>query len=297
MSAPLEKQKIVVKRKARNLIHPKLPKKRGLPTVRNNGAATIRTTTPPSDDDDSDEDVSFLSNVNETLLVLQSLQQHSPEQCLAIPIASGIAILSVPECTLQRMLNSEGRGDTDRDILLLLQRNQIKKLFSDQLETCVFTSDYIRGVQQAQQDQHGNETVVDWFLSTLSEWTTDHFSEQDVDARASNKAPMRASDLLAELCRIQVVRRANTIRHHHPQQHGLYQLWLPSFGTVIKAWNEASTRLLAKLKRSLYKERTVEALQQPYSPIASSLVLDQLVAHGKVRMVERPAGTFVQLVE
>jgi hypothetical protein len=76
-----------------------------------------------------------------------------------------------------------------------------------------------------------------------------------------------------------------------------YQLWLPGWGLVLQEWNKSESSVLQSLKRSYYKERSVQALQQMLrsSPVSAELVIAWLAWQGDVLLVERPSGKFVKL--
>jgi hypothetical protein len=102
--------------------------------------------------------------------------------------------------------------------------------------------------------------------------------------------------VLQELQRIQVLLPCHST--------DTYQLWLPEWGTVLAAWDRATTKLVQTLKRSASsstrrQERSEQSLlqQDPYSPIPRTLLIHWLTIQGRVQVVQRPYGKFVQLVE
>ena len=100
----------------------------------------------------------------------------------------------------------------------------------------------------------------------------------------------------------------------------IYNLWLPQWGIVLKAWNEAQQQLLSQIKRSRggiaksigrsnsvsaasgrRKGTTGEISEQNllhtnrHSNISTKFLLDDLFSQGIIRRIERPFGTFIQL--
>jgi hypothetical protein len=64
----------------------------------------------------------------------------------------------------------------------------------------------------------------------------------------------------------------------------------------LNAWEAARRKLLLQLKQSSFQERSVQALQQEYSPIDTKLLIDWMVDQGEVQFRKRPAGVFVKLL-
>ena len=100
----------------------------------------------------------------------------------------------------------------------------------------------------------------------------------------------------------------------------IYNLWLPQWGIVLKAWNEAQQQLLSQIKRSRggiaksigsssssiaapgrRKATTGEISEQNllhtnrHANISTKFLLDDLFSQGIIRRIERPFGTFNQL--
>ena len=95
------------------------------------------------------------------------------------------------------------------------------------------------------------------------------------------------------LQQIQVV-----LPHHHRQQT-TYQLWLPQWGQVLSAVTTAHKKFMLKIRQSYHKEISEQSfLAQPYyKGISSKLVFQWLQDQGLVRLVPKPFGNFITLVD
>jgi Serine-threonine protein kinase 19 len=261
----------------------------------------------------------------ETMMVLTSLL-HDPARRVAIPIleSGGHNVYGVSPCHLYAALD-------DRDPIVLnelrhlLQSNAVCKLRLEphvvaasatataapvRVESdphhhlLLLKSDYCRAARQSvlreldpsasSSDIEASQTrqIVEWFLDESS--VVDTISEQEVEAKLRNhesRSLQNASLVLSKLQSLQLLRSLPTI---HSRTN--FQLWLPSWGLVVRAWQKSTTQLLAHLKRSHYKERSYQSLVSRNGPIPGELVVEHLVSQGRVVKVPRPTGTFVQLV-
>jgi hypothetical protein len=302
--------------------------KRGLPTAQPLHAPQADGDEDEDEDKDKDKDNEFDEILplhwvqngapSDTLLAIQSFGMR-PETSLAIPISSyqtPPVVRGILDSQLYPVLQDDTVGDTavSLEIQELIMAGSICKLSaplagkkSQSLSILLLTSDYQRAVQDAVERHNGLSAVASWFVHSGKDWTTSRISLQDLetsynhhgdggDANANDKYLLISrqyslQQVLRELLRIQVLLPCHSTN--------TYQLWLPEWGTVLKAWERASTNLLRFLGRSQRQERSEQSMlkQDPYSPIPRHLVLNWLTAHGRVQVVERPYGKFVQLVE
>lgn len=284
-----------------------------------NGARATTTThaaATANGDDDSDDDYPFDSVLaslpNDCALAIQSLQQ-SPNMSIAIPFPSDPShyILAVLELHLYRTLQDANAGDTvvSRELADLLASNKIRKLSSpsrqaNPLQVVLFTSDYERAargtivVAQTTDDdddsspQQMSEASVEWLIRQLSFLKGHRIAQADLEERwKADPLPrmmMSLENVLETLTRQQLLLGSSLDRY--------YQLWLPTWGVVLQAWETARKKAVSLLKRSAYKERSMTTMQQRYSPIPTNLVLDWMESvAGQVEIVQRPAGKFVRL--
>jgi len=137
---------------------------------------------------------------------------------------------------------------------------------------------------------HGNEAqeAVDWFLRHLPDWSGRWITRQTIEQVHQNDPLLRPIEQTLKVLK----------------DHGLimlrvnvdgFQLWLPDWGKVLLHWNKAESSLLAHIKRSYHKERSLQSCEQKYSPIPTALVISWLVFDGQIASLERPSGTFLKL--
>lgn len=263
---------------------------------------------------------------SETMMVLTSLLQD-PARRVAIPIlgSGGHDVYGVSPCHLYAAL--DGRDPVVlSELRHLLQSNAVCKL---RLEPHVgaasaqgaavraqsdphhhlllLKSEYCRAARHSlrselDQDSMGGVTeasqtrqIVEWFLDESN--VVDTITEQEVDIKLrthESRSLQNAILILSKLQSLQLLRALPTNNANHSRT--VFQLWLPSWGLVVRAWQKAATQLLAHLKRSHYKERSYQSLVSSNGPIPGDLVVEHLVSQGRVVKVERPSGTFVKLV-
>lgn len=290
-----KKTVVVVKRKKKNK---SVNVRKGLPiaaklasistqdATAKRGAAAGASNLSVEDEEFGDLD---LNQVKEILVLLPIIQK---EASIAIPVQN-FSLHAVLECSLSARLDKDhSNTNFTAQLADLLHANQIRKLKSKTLEVFMPVQDYIRGAECAL--LQADESLCSWFCrDVLATCTGDVISEtqlQELYTTAKHLPPL--DQVIQTLLQSQVLLAVS-----HTTRTCLYQLWLPSFGSVVQAFDAACHKILMALKRSRYKERSVSALQQPYSPIATTLVLDWLVSQGQVQRIERPSGCFVKLVE
>ena len=266
----------------------------------------------------------------DTLQLMQSLQKTSPERCLPIPLSASSIISAVLECNLYAAGLVE--SIVARELADLLNSSQIRKLsqpkstiavapknYSDiPIPTILITNDdYCRGVLDAHESRltRDEETLslslpqkhcaIDWFLDNLKLWTGARISLPDFertwnrnqrpisDDAPSNSAPvpnLTLEEILAYLVEIQVLLPC--------YGEGSYQLWLPAWPMVMQTWSKTCTSLVAQLKRSQFKERSLTSVcKNKGSPIPMTLIVDYLSVLGKIEVLDKPAGKFLKLID
>lgn len=136
--------------------------------------------------------------------------------------------------------------------------------------------------------------IVEWFLEESN--VVDTISEQEVELCLRKRGTRSLPNASLVLSRLQSLQLLRPLPASHPNHsRTIFQLWLPSWGLVVRAWEKTTTQLLAHLKRSHYRERSYQSLLGRNGPIPADLVLEHLVSQGRVVKVERPSGTFVKL--
>jgi hypothetical protein len=270
---------------------------------------------------------------SDTLLAIESLGRR-PETSLSIPLSGGNVITSILSSQLYPILQNDddvtGDAAVSQEIQDLIQTGTICKLTVPpsagsmsassalSLSILLLTSDYLTAVQDAIERHSGISLVASWFVAHLRDWTAgsrislrdletsyndNHHDDGDKSSSThDNNSNTGSSEVSKEYTLQQVLRELQRMQVLLPcHSSDTYQLWLPEWGTVLAAWDRATTKLVQTLKRSssMRQERSEQSLlqQDPYSPIPRSLLVHWLTVQGRVQVVQRPYGKFVQLVE
>lgn len=252
---------------------------------------------------------------NDCALAIEHLQQR-PNMSIAIPLPfdSSHFIHGVLEIHLHQRLQ-----DASQQLAELLESNKIRRLTApsrgapNPLQVVLFTSDYERAArntivsvdhhddakQPAQLPNNSNgcfqppnqsAAAVEWLIRQLSFLRGRRIAEADLREQwKADPIPGQSLDRILETLTRQQLLLGSSLEQY-------YQLWLPTWGVVLQAWETARRKVLMNLKRSFYKERSMQAVQQKYSPIPTSLLLDWMESMGQVEIVDRAAGKFVRLV-
>ena len=312
---PGQRGRIVIKTKfprSRQKQHPgKKKAKSGLPSFKLRTSLVSIPTSNNSVEEYEEEEVL----PSETLMAIQSLQSLS--QGLHVPIGNQQMIQAILESQIFQRFD-EGHASTIMSELLdLVHRNHIRKLLTKDANTktaFVFTTDYIDALKSLQ-DNCSAEKVLSWFVSNLKHWTqaslskecmADHWKEDILvttpptknDHSTNPPKPLRTrlslDDALNLLLKLQVLIRDSSNFTNNTE---LYQLWLPQWGVVLKAWNEARQQLLGYIARSKGGEASEKNVlsQNRHSTVSTKFLLDELTHEGKLRIIQRPFGKFVRV--
>lgn len=299
---PLIGKKVGVVFKKKKKVKPGKHAPSSLPSFTKSGSTSSgrRTSSLTSDqncgtkEDDLFGDDELLASVDcDTMLAVENLTSNV-ETCVTIPLSANQPdIRGVVACQLN-MLQDANIGDTvvSSEIRSLLHGNRLRQLSSQKghFSLLVQSTDYERGVWDAFCQREGStEPVAKWFLERLSEWTGQRISASQVQASWETR-PLAGSSLEQVL---QELQSCGVLLATHSS--AWYQLWLPSWGKVLRAWEDARKKLLLQLKKSSYKERSQKAIQQKHSPIPTSVLVQWLVEQDEVVLVSRAAGAFVRL--
>ena len=241
-------------------------------------------------------DTLLASLPNDCALGIQSLQQNA-DTSIAIPIPSdtGNYIKGVLELHLHRQMQHDGsRGDTavSRELADLLACHTVRKLSSpsreiNPVQVIVFAADYERAARKNNMEPSSDET--EWMMRQLPHLTGHRIAYADLRERWHVDAVTgQTLDRVLEILTRQQLLLLSPLEQS-------YQLWLPTWGVVLQAWETSRKKALMNLKRSSYKERSLSAMQQKYSPISTVLLLDWMESIGQVELIDRPAGKFVRL--
>jgi hypothetical protein len=275
------------------------------------------------------DDLEFPSDC---LLAIQNL--HRSLQGLHIPITQRISISSSSSSsssnatapsssinTIQVLLESqifqrfkEHHASTIYQELVELKRTNVIRLLHCPIDSSstttttnnvwILTRDYITGVwdsrshhhhhpapqpPQQQQSRQVEEIILSWFVTNLQSWTESTLSESAMQESWTHQT-ISFDTAMRQLLRLRVLMRDTSTTTKHPRYH----LWLPKWGIVIKAWNEARHQLLTfvSLKKEI-SERNVLSKNR-HVCVSTKFLLDELVHQGKLRIMERPFGRFVR---
>lgn len=255
--------------------------------------------------------------VSDTLLAIQSLKNGSRSQTIAIPLTQAPGrqaqqrapqyIHGILECQLYILIKDANNhfpsvGGTvpslqvSTELPQLLRANKLRRLSSTTqsshpLTILLETNDYVRAVWDAHHRYPGNAAATEWFLSILPKCTglcIPIIQLEELYRNSSVECSEPLESILKQLQQMQVLMASHS--------SGVFQLWLPSWGLVLNVWEAARRKLLLQLKQSSFQERSVQALQQEYSPIDTKLLIDWMVDQGEVQFRKRPAGVFVKLL-
>lgn len=172
-------------------------------------------------------------------------------------------------------------------------------------------SDGQKMLQQQQQDSLLENEVLHWFVNDLlGQYTRRRITQQELHASWLNRQHQPSNDsgssgtITFDSVLKLLLQQWNVIMNASVE-HNTYQLWLPSFGMVIKAWDKARTKLLTELKRSYSKNKnhrchelshmSLQNVLQYNNPIPLPVLLTALASEGTCKCVMRPSGLFIQL--
>lgn len=272
-----------------------------LPTFQRRTVTTVTAGSPPRqgtapDDHDAFDDV-LAALPNDCALGIQSLQQDANTR-LAIPLPQDTShyLHGVLELHVYRKMPDAGDNVVSCELAQLHADNTIRTLSSPSRQACplqvlVFTTDYVRAARQTiRPNDAPSQQATEWMIRQLPHLIKSCLAYTDWQAQweADPVAGTSLDRVLDTLTRQQELLLTQPLDES-------YQLWLPTWGVVLQAWDTARQKVLANLKRSSYKERSLRALQQPYSPISTPLLLDWMESMGEVEIVDRPAGKFVRM--
>jgi hypothetical protein len=180
-----------------------------------------------------------------------------------------------------------------------------------------------------------SDEIITWFVSNLHFWTNVTISESDLQDKwknysNNNKSHNKndnASSIFVDAdagddnnnnnidyCSIHhlikylqeskyLIRDTNDnhnfCRGHQQEQY--YYFWLPQWGVVLKGWNEARQQLLNFIARTGGAKKEVSKTnilqKNRHSYISTDFLLNELLHKERIRIIERPFGSFVQLVK
>jgi hypothetical protein len=283
-----------------------------------------------NDGNDEDDDSLFASVQDddddipsETVVAIHSLIQA--DQGLSIPLTNYKSIQAVLEHQIYSIFDQNNATNIRRDLLELLRTNKLRQLFCQDKTSFayVLTEDYVQAVWDiCPSSRHSllqveQNVIISWFVSNLQYWTGRTTSQSAIETRwevycenskkaeSSLKAHSNESatvsvssfeNVLQQLLNLHLMIRdtQRSTLNSHNENH--FFLWLPQWAVVLRSWKEAQQRLLALLARARETSKMNLLRQNRHSYISTQFLLQDLIYQGKVAVIERPFGSFVQLV-
>ena len=252
---------------------------------------------------------------SDTLMTIHSLVQS--DQGLHIPMTNNGSVQVFLECQVYAVFDENHASTVNAELLELIRTNKIRRMYCHDMSTMAFmlTEDYVNAawdyhnsrdekqLSSAATSERGfsNEEIVAWFIAQLHRWTETSISESslveqwetsssdNVDGKKTN-----SRDVLRYLVGAQfLIRNPKQVGGN---QNDSYFLWHPNWGIVLKSWNEARQKLLNLLAQRKEMSKANVLQKNRHSRVSTGFLLNDLLSNEKIRLVERPFGSFVQLV-
>eukprot|EP00536_Pseudo-nitzschia_multiseries_P003248 jgi/Psemu1/301839/fgenesh1_kg.48_\ len=180
----------------------------------------------------------------------------------------------------------------------------------------MLTDHYVRAVWDAHANQDHSclnqtsvsrfsEAIVSWFLSNLPYWRKATISESNLEERwgtnitesITARTDLNVKDVVRYLSTAQFLIRDSKLNLCSGGKGESYFLWLPQWGVVLKRWNEGRRQLLTLLAQRKEISKANVLQKNRHSFISTDFLFNELLWREKIRIVERPFGSFVQLVK
>ena len=257
----------------------------------------------------------------DTLLLMRSMEQS--HTCLYVPLPNGVCIPAVLESQLvarltitntttttttttttagEKIIHHPCNNSTVTQELQELQKsNHIRRLLpaslsEEALVAWVETKHYVRAVWMVVAPPACQDTaaldptavhVTTWFLSNIKHWTNRHISRDAMKKTWREPAVLSLDQAIDWLVHMQLLLPFSST----------YLLWLPLWGSVLAAMDKAQAKVLAHIKRSMYKELSVKSIesQSHRGGLSGSFVLHLLETQGKIEVIQQPAGKFARI--
>jgi hypothetical protein len=208
---------------------------------------------------------------------------------------------------------AEGDSVATQELQDLAKMNQIRRLVpasseEEETSTWVETKHFVRAVWDAHRWYASDSTrprkeemthemsnailqkVTTWFLSNLKHWTKRSITKDDMKVAWIESGAVTLDQAIDLLVDMQVLLPSSNKRS--------FLLWLPHWGPVLRAVSKAQSKVVAHIKRSLYKELSIKIIERQTNypgGLSGSFVLHTLVTQGKIEVVKRPSGGFARM--
>jgi len=288
----------------------------GTNRVGNDASQEVQNDFSPNDDETEEEIPS------DTLMAIHSLIQS--DQGLHVPITNNGSVQVILESQIYSIFDDNHASNVNAELLELVRANKLQRMYCHDLSTMAFmmTEDYVKAVWDSYNHQDvmlprdtstvrntdtQKEEIVSWFLAQLHLWTNLSISESSLedqwevhnDKSTGDAAPaaIEARDVVRYLLNAQfLIRDPKHALSGGGNRNDSYFLWLPNWGIVLKTWNEARQQLLTLLAQRKEMSKANVLQKNRHSKISTSFLLNELLSKEKIRVVERPFGSFIQLV-
>lgn len=249
---------------------------------------------------------------SDTLMAMKSLIQS--DQGLHVPITNNGSVQVVLENQIYSIFDEGHASNVNSELLELIHNNNLRRMYCHDSSYVAFilTEDFVRAVWDAHlhpnhssshstEVQGSSEEIVSWFLSNLCHWTKSKISESCLEDRWKNNNIISNNDVTLKDAVHYLLTSQFLIRD--PKQNlsiggneESYFLWLPQWGIVLRAWSKARRQLLALItqRKELSKHNVLQ--KNRHCHVSTEFLLNDLIYKEKIRIVERPFGSFVQLV-
>mmetsp|Transcript_18364 Transcript_18364/g.37678 ORF Transcript_18364/g.37678 Transcript_18364/m.37678 type:complete len:381 (-) Transcript_18364:55-1197(-) len=253
---------------------------------------------------------------SDTLMAIHSLVQS--DQGLHVPITNNGSVQVVLENQIYSIFDENHASNVNSELLELIQNNKVQRMYCQDMSSTAFilTDHYVRAVwdAHAHQDHSSSgatavsafsEEIISWFLSNLQYWTRTTISESYLEDRwggnneisICSKTEINLKDAVHYLLTAQFLIRDSKQHLGSVGKEASYFLWLPQWGIALKTWNEARQQLLMLLAQRKEMSKANVLQKNRHSHISTDFLLNELLYKEKIRIVDRPFGSFVQLVK
>ena len=254
---------------------------------------------------------------SDTLMAIHSLIQS--DRGLHVPITNNDSVQVILESQVYSIFDESHVSTVNAELLELIHTNKVQRISCHDMSTMAFirTEDYVKAVwdSHSHNEKHpssagfekagtSDEEIVSWFLAQLHHWTKLSVSESfledgwETSKNMEDTTGIEPKDIVRYLLNAQfLIRDPKQNISSGGSQEDSYFLWLPNWGIVLKTWNEARQQFLTLLAQRKEMSKANVLQKNRHSHISTSFLLNELLSKEKIRVVERPFGSFIQLVK
>mmetsp|Transcript_1839 Transcript_1839/g.4398 ORF Transcript_1839/g.4398 Transcript_1839/m.4398 type:complete len:402 (-) Transcript_1839:165-1370(-) len=275
----------------------------------------------PQNTNDAQEEYEIPSD---TLTAINSLIQS--DQGLHMPIANNGSVQVILESQIYSIFDENHASNVNFELLELIRNNTVRRIYCQNMSLMAImrTTDYVKAVWDSYSHESepssstakmkklgcSSEEIISWFLSQLHHWTemriTEYSLEDQWEKHNNNSTENRndtdggvdgTAQVVQYLLNAQFLIRDPRQNISGGGKEESYFLWLPKWGIVLKTWNGARKQLLTLLAQRKEMSKANVLQKNRHSMISTNFLLNELLSEEKICVVERPFGTFVQLIK